>query len=181
MKQTVLAKRYAKALFVVGKEAGALGGYQEMLDQLALWCRDLPQLGDVLTNPLYPLDIREKALAGVAKAMGADQAMTRFLLLLVQKKRGGLLPEIATEFQRLVDDAAGVSRGTVKVAAPMAADMQKKIQATLEKITGRTVVLSVLEDPGLIGGMIAQVGDLVIDASIRTQLAGLKESIKGSE
>ena len=55
------------------------------------------------------------------------------------------------------------------------------MQATLEKLTGKKVELSASVDPTIIGGVIAKVGDLELDGSIRTQLAGLKDSIKGRE
>ncbi|MFA6465840.1 MAG: F0F1 ATP synthase subunit delta [Desulfurivibrionaceae bacterium] len=50
----------------------------------------------------------------------------------------------------------------------------------MEKITGKQVVLTAQVDPSIIGGIVAKVGDLVLDGSIKSQLAGLKESIKGS-
>ena len=56
-----------------------------------------------------------------------------------------------------------------------------KIKATLEKITGKQVVVTNDVDPTIIGGIIAKVGDLVLDGSIKSQLKGLEESIKGSE
>jgi len=60
-------------------------------------------------------------------------------------------------------------------------ELQASIRAALEKLTGKKVELSTSVDPSLIGGIIAKVGDLVLDGSIRTQLAGLKDSIKGRE
>lgn len=181
MKQTVLAKRYAKALLMVGRETDALDQYQEKLQALATWFSEVPRVRDALTNPLYPQEIREKSGAALAGALEADQVLTRFLVLLVEKKRAKIVPDIAEEFQKLVDDIRNVCRGSVVSARKMTKQLREKVQQTLENITGKTVELTVQEDAALIGGMVAQVGDLVLDASVRTQLAGLKESIKGSE
>ena len=181
MKQTVLAKRYAKALLMVGQENNTSEQYLENILALSAWYRDVPQVRDSLTNPLYPQEIREKVGAAIAQAMGADQVFSRFLVLLVQKKRATIVPEIADEFQKLIDDIQNICRGSVVSARKMTKKLQEKVQQTLENITGKTVELTVREDAALIGGMVAQVGDLVLDASVRTQLAGLKESIKGSE
>ena len=81
----------------------------------------------------------------------------------------------------MVDADRNVCQGTVVSATALSAELQAKVQATLEKITSKTVALKAEVDPSIIGGIIAKVGDLVLDGSIRTQLAGLKESIKGSE
>ena len=181
MKQTILAKRYAKALFALGKENGEYEAYAEALKALAGLFATNPEVEDALTNPLYPVDAREKAMAAIIESMEADQTMGNFLNLLVEKKRAAILPEIAEQFQVMVDDDKNLSHGTVISAIELDAELQGKIQATLEKITGKKVELTASVDPSIIGGMIAKVGDLVLDGSIRTQLASLKGSIKGRE
>jgi F-type H+-transporting ATPase subunit delta len=65
-------------------------------------------------------------------------------------------------------------------ATALSAELGARVKATLEKITGKQVVLTTAIDPSIIGGMVAKVGDLVLDGSIKSQLAGLQESIKGS-
>ena len=181
MKQIILARRYAKALFAVGKEDGKLDDYSEALQGLVgLYASD-SGLADALTNPLYPLDIREKVMEGVVASIGVDKIMSNFLNLLVEKKRADVLPDIADEFQIMVDEEKNVSHGTVVSAVELSKELQAKVQATLEKLTGKKVELSASVDPSIIGGVVAKVGDLELDGSIRTQLAGLKDSIKGRE
>jgi len=81
----------------------------------------------------------------------------------------------------MVDEAKNISHGKVTSAIALDSAMQKKIQKVLEKLTGKKVELTTSVDPSIIGGIVAQVGDLVLDGSIKTQLAGLKDSIKGRE
>ena len=181
MKQTILAKRYAKALFAIGKEEGKYEAYSEALAAVAALFETNPEVEDALTNPLYPVDVREKAMAAIVDSMDADKVMGNFLNLLVQKKRAAILPEIAEEFKIMVDEDKNISHGTVVSAVELDTELQNKIQATLEKITGKKVELTASVDPSIIGGVIAKVGDLVLDGSIRTQLASLKGSIKGRE
>jgi len=181
VKQTILARRYAKALFAIGKEDGKYEAYSEALKAVAGLFKTNPEVEDALTNPLYPLDVRDKAMAAIVKSMEADTIMGNFLHLLVEKKRATILPEIAEEFQIMVDDVKNISHGSVVTAVELDTGLQNKIQATLEKITGKKVELTASVDPSIIGGMIAKVGDLVLDGSIRTQLASLKGSIKGRE
>jgi F-type H+-transporting ATPase subunit delta len=138
-------------------------------------------LEDSLTNPLYPMDVREKVMEGVVASIGVDKNMANFLNLLVEKKRADVLPDIADEFKIMVDEEKNVSHGTVVSAVELSSELQAKVQATLEKITGKKVELTASVDPSIIGGIIAKVGDLELNGSIKTQLASLKDSIKGRE
>jgi F-type H+-transporting ATPase subunit delta len=181
VRQKILAKRYAKALFAVGREEGTNENYRETLSVLGDFLRQYPEAMDGLTNLLYPMELREKVMAQLISELQADQYMANFLKLVVQKKRADILPEIATEFQALVDADQNISRGTLVTASEISGELQAKVQTTLENITGKKVILTAEIDPAIIGGIVAKVGDLVMDGSIKTQLAGLNESIKGSE
>ena len=181
MKNDILAKRYAKALFVVGTEENALDDYADSLKAFAELYATTPEVKDGLTNRLYPADVRTKVMAEVVKAAGMSEIMSNFLNLLAEKDRASVLPEIAETFQAMVDDVRNVCQGTVVSATELPTALQDKTKETLEKITGKQIVLTTEIDPSIIGGIIAKVGDLVLDGSIKTQLEGLKESIKGSE
>ena len=181
MRQTILAKRYAKALFAVSREEGTSDAYRETLNVLGDFLGTYPESMDALTNLLYPMELREKVMAQLVKALQADQYMTNFLNLVVQKRRADILPEIGAQFQALVDADQNVSRGRVIAASEISGALQAKVQTALENITGKKVILTAEIDPSIIGGIVAKVGDLVMDGSIKTQLAGLNESIKGSE
>ena len=182
MKQLILAKRYAKAIFSLGKEQGKVEAYAESLNAIAeLYKNTELEVEDALTNPLYPVDARQKVMAKIAESVDADAIMTGFLNLLIEKKRVDVIPEIATAVQEMLDREENISHGSVISAIELDSTLLEKIQATLEKITGNKVILETQVDPSIIGGIVAKVGDLVLDGSIRTQLNGLKESIKGRE
>ncbi len=181
MKNDILAKRYAKALFIVGKEENALDEYANTLKDFAELYTTLPEVRDGLTNRMYPADVREKVMAAIVKNAGVSQIMGNFLNLLAQKNRANVLPEIATAFQAMVDVERNVCQGVVITAKALSPELLEKTKQTLEKITGKQVVLNTEVDESIIGGMIAKVGDIILDGSIKTQLEGLKESIKGSE
>ena len=181
MRHTILARRYAKALFSLGKEQGKTSDYSEMLTAIASLYDGENGVGDALNNPLYPLDVRQKVMAKIAESVQADAIMTSFLNLLIEKKRADILPDIASELQVMVDKDQNISHGSIISAIELDQTLLGKIQATLEKLTGNKVILETQVDPSIIGGIIAKVGDLVLDGSIKTQLNGLKESIKGRE
>ena len=180
MKNTVLAKRYAKALFAVGKEGNAFAEFTKTLNDMAELFVGMPEVSDALTNPLYPVEAREKVMEHLLVSMQVSQVLGNFFKLLVQKKRANILPDIAMVFQAMVDADNNMCQGTVVSAMELTPELSAKVKATLEKITGKQVVLTAQVDPSIIGGIVAKVGDLVLDGSIRSQLAGLKESIKGS-
>lgn len=181
MKNTVLAKRYAKALFAVGKEEGAFAEYSKALNEMAQLYASMPEVSDALSNPVYPVEVREKVMDHLIQSLKVSKVMGNFFKLLVQKKRATIMPEIADVFQAMVDADNNICQGTVVSAMSLSPDLSEKVQATLEKITGKQVVLKSQVDPSIIGGIVAKVGDLVLDGSIKSQLAGLQASIKGSE
>ncbi|MCP3892269.1 MAG: F0F1 ATP synthase subunit delta [Desulfobulbaceae bacterium] len=181
MKQTILAKRYAKAIFTVGQEQDKHEAYNEVLQGIALLYKDTPEVSDALTNPLYPMDVKEKVMIGMVKSMEVDSVMGNFLNLLVQKKRAEILPEIAEYYKTMLDELKNISHGNVISAVELSDELKKNVQIVLEKLTGKKVELTTSVDPSILGGVIAKVGDLVLDGSIKTQLAGLKDSIKGRE
>lgn len=181
MKNDILARRYAKALFVVGKEENALDDFAETLQGFAELYATTPEVIDGLTNRIYPADVRIKVMQEIVKASGVSSIMSNFLNLLAEKNRSNVLPEITKSFQTMVDEERNICQGTVVSATELSPALQAKTKETLEKITGKQVVLKAEIDPSIIGGIVAKVGDLVMDGSIKTQLEGLKESIKGSE
>lgn len=181
MKQTILAKRYAKAIFTIGQEQENYEEYNEVLHGVATLFTETPEVADALTNPLYPMDVKEKVMTDLVASIGVDAVMGNFLNLLVQKKRAEILPEIADAYKTMVDEAKNISHGNVISAVELSDELKNNIQIVLEKLTGKKVELTTSVDPSIIGGMVAKVGDLVLDGSIKTQLAGLKDSIKGRE
>lgn len=182
MRNTILARRYAKALFSLGKQEGKTEEYSEKLGAIAGLFQD-EQVGvqDALVNPLYPLDVRQQVMAKIAETVQADTILSGFLTLVVDKNRAAILPDIADELRIMTDKDRNISHGTVISAVALNKTLLAKVQATLEKLTGTQVILTTEVDPSIIGGIIAKVGDLVLDGSIKTQLNGLKESIKGRE
>ena len=180
MRQTILARRYAKALFSLGADQGNNETYSEALGAIAELYKE-EFIENALVNPLYPLEARQKIMASIAESAKADTILTSFLNLLLEKKRADILPDVAHEMQAMVDEQQNISHGSVVSAIELDDTLKEKIQQTLEKITGNKVILEASVDPSIIGGVIAQVGDLVLDGSIKTQLYGLKESIKGRE
>ena len=94
--------------------------------------------------------------------------MSSFLSLLFDKGRIGFLRDIAAYYNTMADELKGVVRATVVAATNLSKTNINKIQTSLAKKTGKTVVLDVQKDSNLIGGIITKIGDLVLDGSVKT-------------
>jgi len=101
----------------------------------------------------------------------------RFVLLLLDRSRIVLLPAIARAYQAMADDHVGRVRAQVTSAEPLTQVALDRVRRSLEQRTGKKVVMETAVDPELIGGLVARVGDLVLDGSVRTQLADLRTKL----
>lgn len=171
--------RYAKALFGLASEEGRVEPLRQELDRLIEAMRASPELRDVLMRPLHPAAERRAALRGVAAPLALSPLLVNFCSFLIDQRRTRDLEAIRDDYVRLAEEAAGRMRGEVVTAAPLASAQLERLRAALSRRTGREVELSVRVDPALLGGVRAQVGDLVFDGSLRTQLERLRASLTG--
>ncbi len=178
MKNQVIAKRYAKALFTLAREKKAIERYATELDGFSGVLKDLPDLENALRNPLYPEAAKKSLFQKVAAQLELSPIINSFLSLLVEKKRIQHLPEIADYYHRLIDEYSNISRAKVKAAFELGAAEIAEIAEALEKKIGKKIVVEFEQDPSLLGGVFAQIGDFVLDGSIKRQLLNFKESLK---
>lgn len=181
MKSVAISRRYARALLLIGKEDGQAETYKTELEgfnKLMLKEKDLEQ---AICNPLYDAASRKKVLIAVIGKLELSPVTTSFLLLLLDKGRIGFISSISDFYQTLADELKGVARASVVSAKALSPEIVDKIQSALSKKTGKDVLLDVEEDSSLIGGIVTQIGDLVFDGSIKTQLLNMKESLKKGE
>jgi F-type H+-transporting ATPase subunit delta len=107
--------------------------------------------------------------------------MKSFLLLLFDKGRFGFIHTINDFYQKLADELKGVLRASLVSATKLSSETVEKIRTTLSTRTGKDIILEVDQDPGLIGGIVSRIGDLVLDGSIKTQLLNMRKSLKRGE
>jgi F-type H+-transporting ATPase subunit delta len=181
VKNLAIARRYAKALLLIGKEDGKIDTYREELGAFANLVEREKSLQQVLVNPLYGADGRKKVLARVMDDLKLSQAMTTFLLFLFDKGRIGFLGSINDFFQKFADELKGVARASLVSATELSSETIDKIRSALSERTGKDIILEVEQDSGLIGGIVTRIGDLVLDGSVRTQLLNMRESLKRGE
>ena len=108
-----------------------------------------------------------------------DPMVVNFVNVLIDRKRIDQLVGIERAFREKVDDIRGITRGEVTSAQPLDEQELGRVTEALSKMSGKKVFVTTKVDPFLIGGIVAKVGDMVFDGTIRTQLNQLKESLKG--
>jgi F-type H+-transporting ATPase subunit delta len=181
MKNLAIARRYAKALLLIGKEDGQTEQYRRELDEVAKLMVEQKVLADAISNPLYNVDERKQVFQSILGKLDLSKVMSAFLILLFDKGRIGFLVSINDFFQKLADELKGVAQASLVSATELSAETIEKIRSALSKRTGKEIVLDVKRDPGLIGGIVTKIGDLVLDGSIKTQLLNMRESLKRGE
>lgn len=171
------ARRYARAIFQLAGEQGERDAVVAELDSLAKLLDRAPELADVLYRPLYPMAERKAAFDAVAARIRLGATVRRFVEFLLQQHRLRDYPMIVAEVGRLADEAAGRVEAEVASAAALEPAQLDRVRRALAARTGRDVRVNPRIDPSLIGGIVARVGDLVFDGSIRTQLEQLRANL----
>ena len=173
-----LARRYAKALLSLAAESGQSDAFGAQLDEVVrLSSQEGGNLLDVMSNPSFTPAERHQVLETVLPRLGLEPVVANFVRLVLDKDRFGALPDIAREYRALADVAANRVRATVTTAFPASTALQAEIAQSLASATGKTVLVETKVDPGLLGGLVARVGDRVFDASLRTRLEQIQVSL----
>lgn len=183
MTDAVIARRYAHALFALGKKTGMkeLERHGTSLGALDSLLGASPELDKVFKSPVVSVEEKRKVLAKLLKSIDADKTMTNFCLLLADKGRLSSLRHIATCYGTLLDAEKGVIRGRLCTAVSLDAKKQSHLKELLEKKAGKSIELAFDVDKSILGGVVLKVGDRVLDASLRAQLAILRDTIKRGE
>jgi len=178
VKNLIIAKRYSRALFNLACEEKAIERYGDELDGFGDLLKKIPDLGNALRNPLYPSAGKKTLFQKVAKKLKLSPVVKGFLTLLIEKNRIQYLPDIADYYHKLIDEHSNIARAKVKAAIELGQPDLDQIATTLEKKIGKKIVVEFEQDASLLGGVFAQIGDLVLDGSVRRQLLNFKESLK---
>jgi len=181
VKNLAIARRYAKALLMIGKEDGRAESYKDELDGVTRLIQSNRELEQAITNPLHDATARKKVLNAVVEKLELSRVMKSFITLLFDKGRIGFLDGINAFYQELADELKGVARATIVSATELSEEAVEKIRQGLSRRTGKEVILDVKQDPGLIGGIVTRIGDLVLDGSVKTQLLNMRDSLKKGE
>ncbi len=177
MRISAAARRYARALFSLAREAQRVPEIRRETEQMAGLLAESPELARALLSPLHPLAERRALLRALGARLGSSALVSNFLAFLVDQRRLIHFAVIAEEYARLADAAAGRARAAVVSAAPLRDEQRERLRRALAQRTGQEIELEVRVDPSLLGGAVATVGGLVFDGSLRQQLTQLRTTL----
>ncbi len=173
--QGAIARRYAEAVFDLGRETNSIERWRTDIALLAEYLHDR-RLAFVLSEPKVAFATKESMLRDLL----ADKLQRDALglaLVLVEQQHVEMMPRLQAEFERLYDDFHHQAKATIITATPLDATETNEIATSLQRITGKRVEVTTQVDPSILGGVIARVGDTLIDGSVRRRLALLREQI----
>ncbi len=178
---SVIAKRYARAAVSVAIEHGEDEAVRllEGLDGFADAYATSAKLREVLENPALRA-VRIEALRAVMAKLSVSEHALRLLVLLCERERLRLLDEVAAEVKLAVDAALGRVRVHVASAIALSAAQRERLAGAFAAKLSRPVVLDIVIDSSIIGGLLCRVGDITIDSSIRRKLASLRGHLFGA-
>ena len=181
MTNLIVAKRYAKALLEIGKEDGSMEAYGKDLKEVVALFDASSELESALANPAFAMEERMGILSTFLAKLGLNPISVNFSKLLLDRGRIDAARTISQIYEQLLDEEHGIKRAEVVAATALDEEAIGRLKDTLKGLVGQEVQLEVKEDPSLIGGVVARVGDLVLDGSVKSQLESLKDSLRRGE
>ena len=177
-RQDPAAKRYAQAMMDLAREANAIDA----------WAPQLQALGDLFAEATVVAYLGDAGVTEDAKFQIIDQALEgapapvrNLAKLLVRKRRVALGVDVIESFNEMVNVERGVAVAAVTTAQPLDDAGRESVLTAVRRATGASEVqLSEQTDRTILGGAIIQIGDHIVDGSVRARLAGLRRSIAGS-
>lgn len=174
MTNRAAARRYARALFDVSlKEADPRQVGRE-LDAFAELVRTHADLERALTHPTVPAARKRALVTALVERLAPPAVVAKLLVLLAERDRLVLVPDVAASFRERLLDHEQVVRAEVTSAAPLPEAAVAKLKASLARATGRDVLMDTKVDGSLLGGVVAKVGSVVFDGSVTRQLERLR-------
>jgi F-type H+-transporting ATPase subunit delta len=174
---SIVARRYAQALLELGVEQGILDKMVDDVATVAAAFESSHELRNALENPMVPHAAKKAVMAELCDQIGAAPITRNALQLLVDRRRTKALPYIARMLRELADLRKGIVRAEVTTAVLLADAYYGRLQAQLEKMTGKRVVVDKRTDPTLIAGVVTRIGDRIFDGSLRTRLEAMKDAL----
>ena len=170
-----IAEVYSRALFEVAKEHDAL---DRIHDELAEFADAMSESRDLQVFFFSPYFSSQEKKEGIAKLVdGADERFVNFLELLAERHRMPVLFRVRRSFDALWAEENKLLPVSVKSAVKLDESLVKGIGERIQEQTGRKIELSSEVDENVLGGLVLQVGNMVLDASVRGRLERLRKQV----
>lgn len=176
MYQQVIARRYAKGFLLAVPKNEREITLKELKEIVELF-REQGDFYKLLTDPAFsPLE-KKAVLNRIAEAIGLNETLKNFLLLLIEKGRASLLPLICDSLQAQIDEQNDLVRAKIMSATVIDADQIGQIKQALAKVSGKNVEVSAEVEPGLLGGIKVDMGGMIFDGTVKAKLDLIKNQL----
>ena len=160
------------------------GRFRETGEELRSFTRLLdeqPSFRNLMENPAFSASQRLEVLDALRDKLGLSDPVLGFLRLVIRKNRISRLREMETAYAEYFRRELGIQPADVVVAEPIDAEMERRLSEVVRRMTGKTPELTVRVDPDQIGGIKIRMGNTILDASIKSKLEDLRESLLQSQ
>lgn len=169
----LVAKRYAEALFELALEEDKTDNFAEELQVLLQALRENKELGALMNHPKLDKEEKQQLMKHILEG-SVSVEIAGFFQIIIAKDRYMEWEDIFTCFLDLVDSHKNIGKATVTTALEMDAPQRERIHSRLLETTQyETMEITYYVNPSIIGGMVIQIGERVVDSSVRTKLSGL--------
>jgi F-type H+-transporting ATPase subunit delta len=175
LKNEIVARNYAEALFELAERSGNVEFYADLIDAVAAAVETTPRVQAVLMSPRVPKSEKARILADALQA--APREFGLFLQALVRRGRHRILREIATQYLVFLDQKLGRVRAGVTLARAPDDTQKRTIQDMLSRQMKKQVIAAYSIDPEILGGAVIRVGDRVLDGSLRRRMTKLRRQL----
>ena len=175
MARRVYARRYSQAVFSIALETNQLDRWQSDLREIASLGEDATLVA-LLQNPRLHFDDRTRLLS---EQLGdVNPLALNLVYLLLARGRLSMIADIANEYQRLLNSYRGIEQAEVTTAIPLDDEDKQSLEQHLGAVVGKKVVVRPEVDASIVGGIIARIGDKLLDGSTRSRLLALKREME---
>lgn len=167
---------YARALFEIARAEGTIDEVEDELFRFARSYESSDSLRNALTDEQIPASKRQAIVEDLLGGK-ATSTTTQLVSMVIGSGRGRDLPAIVDKLVDRASSSKNLELAEVRSAVPLTQDQQDRLAAALANATGKQVNLKVVVDPSVLGGLVATIGDTVIDGSVRTRIDQLKSRL----
>jgi len=175
----LISKRYAYALFEAGLELNKLKEFKDDLSSVVDVLLKEAELRKVLLHPKVAKDEKKELLNCIFNGRIATEVLN-FLYVLVDKRRANVIMEINREFIELYNEHENIIEVTAVTSVLMDDNVKNKLRITLENKLNKKVQLKNVVDKDIIGGVLLNIGNKVIDGTVKGQLQEIEKAMKGA-
>lgn len=177
MSSSAVAKRYGQALFELASEKEILDQVEKELTLMMSIIDENEELKKISEHQLMPAELKQNIFRKVFTDKVSPITLN-FLLLILQKKREKYLNQMVNHFILLANEARGIIKAEVTSAVKLTSEQLDELRKSLEKMTGKSVLIELKINEAILGGLIVRIGDRIIDGSIITKLQKLENHLK---